>query len=144
MRRRFLFVAATLAVAVPGFAAEAPEAGRYQLAPGAEGFVRLDTRTGAMSHCTRQEGVWRCQPVIEETGLLAAELDALSAKVDGLAAALAALGARVDGLVAGVDRPGPAVTVEPASPTVERGVVATAVERLFALVRLLKHGRAEA
>ena len=144
MRRRFLFVAAALVVAVPGFAAEAPEAGRYQLAPGAEGFVRLDTRTGATSHCTRREGVWRCQPVIEEAGMLAPELEALSAKVAGLAAALAELSARVDGLAARVDQPSPAVTVEPAAPAAERGVVATAVERLLALVRLLKHGRAEA
>jgi hypothetical protein len=143
MRRRFLFVAAALAVTASSATVTAQEAGRYQLAPGAEGFVRLDTRTGATSHCTRQDDVWRCAPVIEQTGALAAELEVLSADVARLAAGLAELGARVDTLAARLDRPAPAAT-EDIAPGEDRGLVATAVARLFALVRLLKHGGTEA
>jgi hypothetical protein len=141
MRRLFLFVAAALAVAMPGIAAEAPEAGRYTLAPDANGFIRLDTRTGATSHCAPEDGVWRCEPLIEETGALAAGLEALAARVDSVSAAMAELGARVDALAARVEASPAAGDVAPIE---ERGLVATAVARLLALVRLLKHGAAEA
>ena len=142
MRRLLPFAAAVVATAA--VAAEAPEAGRYLIGASAEGFVRLDTRTGATSHCTRQDGVWRCQPVIEESGALATQLEALSADVAGLAAALAELRVRVDALAARLDQQTANVAVEAQPPGADRGVVATAMERLFALVRLLKHGPADA
>ena len=31
-----------------------------------DGFVRLDTQTGAVSHCGRREGVWFCEKLIED------------------------------------------------------------------------------
>ena len=134
MRRLFL-LAVIVSVAVP---VAAQEAGRYQLAPGAGGFIRLDTRTGATSHCAPQDGVWRCEPLIENAGALAAGLDALAARVDTATAALAALGERVDALAARVEA-SPSADVTPIE---DRGLVATAVARLFALVRRLKHGSA--
>lgn len=141
MRRLLPFAAVVATAAV---AAEAPEAGRYLIGASAEGFVRLDTRTGATSHCTRQEAVWRCQPVIEEAGVLATRLDALAGEISGLAGALAELTGRVDALAARIDHPAPTVTGEAAPPEADRGLVATAMERLFALVRLLKHGAGKA
>ena len=141
MRRLLPFAAAVVATAA--VAAETPEAGRYLIGASSEGFVRLDTRTGATSHCTRQDGVWRCQPVIEESGALIARLDALSAEVVGLGAALSELTARVDALAAGREQPAPTVTGEAPADS-NRGLVATAMGRLFALVRLLKHGPADA
>jgi hypothetical protein len=142
MRRLLPFAAAVVATAA--VAAEAPEAGRYLIGASAEGFVRLDTRTGATSHCTRQDGVWRCQPVIEEVGPLATRLEALSAEVAGLAASLSDLTVRVDALAERPDHQASAEAVEATPPDADRGVVATAMERLFALVRLLKHGTGEA
>lgn len=125
MRRAFLAAAAGLiALSLP---AVAQDAGRFQAQPTGDGFIRLDTRTGATSHCTRAEGVWRCQPVIEETGTL-------SARIDALAADVAAVSARVDALSGGV-----AAQPEPAG---ERGFLVAAMERLMELVRTLKHGRA--
>jgi hypothetical protein len=140
MRRLLPF--ATIILATAAVAAEAPETGRYLIGASSEGFVRLDTRTGATSHCTRQEGVWRCQPVIEESGAITARLDALSADVFGLAAALTELTVRVDALAVVPDQPASTEAVEAAPPDPNRGLVATAMERLFALVRLLKHGPA--
>jgi hypothetical protein len=136
MRR--LFLTATVLCAAAPVAAQ--EVGRYELAPGANGFIRLDTRTGATSHCAPEDGVWRCAPLIEDAGVLAAGLEALAARVDTTTAALAELGARVDALAARVEA-SPSADVAPVE---ERGLVATAVARLFALVRLLKHGPAEA
>ncbi len=62
-----LVAIASAAVVVPAAAEDnAPAAGRYQLAPGeGSGFVRLDTRTGTVSHCRQQAGVWRCDPIVE-------------------------------------------------------------------------------
>lgn len=133
---RPLFLAAVLTVAAAP--ATAQDAGRYQVTPGADGFVRLDTRTGATSHCSRQEGVWRCQPVIEEAGALADRLDALSAEVGGLAAALSEAIARVEALVARIDQLPPAEAEAPAAES--RGFLATVMDRLLAVVRTLKHG----
>lgn len=138
MRRLFL-LAVIVSVAAP---VAAQEAGRYQVAPGAGGFIRLDTRTGATSHCAPNDGVWRCEPLIEENGVLAAELEALVARVDSVTAAMAELGARVDALAARGEASSETGDVAPEAK--ERGLVATAVARLFALVRLLKHGPAEA
>jgi hypothetical protein len=48
---------------------DAPRAGRYTMVPAEGGFVRLDTETGAVSHCRRGDavsgGVWQCEPIPE-------------------------------------------------------------------------------
>lgn len=50
--------------AAPSFAAPpATDAGRFQLAPTDSGVTRIDTATGAISHCTEQNGAWTCQTV---------------------------------------------------------------------------------
>jgi hypothetical protein len=82
--------------------------------------------------------------VIEEVGPLATRLEALSAEVAGLAASLSDLTVRVDALAERPDHQASAEAVEATPPDADRGVVATAMERLFALVRLLKHGTGEA
>src|SRR5690606_31051714 len=64
-------------------AAPATQAGRYQISPDERGFVRLDTETGAMSHCGQQQGVWRCEPLAEGNDI-ARQLDELSATVSQL------------------------------------------------------------
>jgi hypothetical protein len=122
--------------------ADEPAPGRYLLSASPSGFVRLDTITGATSHCRQQEGVWRCEPLLTGGDATNERLEALSREVTKLAAALAALNARVAAL-APVDRE---VVVAPAieSPTVTRGrgFAAQLVERFLDVVRALKHGRA--
>ncbi len=125
MRRLFLAAAFGLVALSPPAAGQ--DAGRYQAQPTAEGFIRLDTRTGATSHCTRDEGVWRCQPVIEDVG-------ALSARVDALAADVGDLAARMDAPAADAGAP--------EARAADRGFLVAAMERLMELVRTLKHGRA--
>lgn len=39
--------------------------GRYTMSPVDNGFVRLDTQTGAMSHCTRSDGRWSCEAMAD-------------------------------------------------------------------------------
>lgn len=40
-----------------------PETSRYTMAPTEGGFVRLDTVTGAMSFCSKDNGGWSCTPM---------------------------------------------------------------------------------
>jgi hypothetical protein len=46
-----------------------PRAGRFTMVPAEGGFVRLDTETGAVSHCRRGDavsgGVWQCAAIPE-------------------------------------------------------------------------------
>lgn len=124
---RRLFLATAFGLVALSLPAAGQDAGRYQAQPTGDGFIRLDTRTGATSHCTRDDGVWRCQPVTEDVG-------ALSARVDALAADVAAVAARVDALAADAGAP--------QAQTGDRGFLVAAMERLMELVRTLKHGRA--
>lgn len=97
--RPSLILAGLLILSLPA-AAEEPQkgAGRYAVSPSDDGFIRLDTETGATTHCGRREGVWRCDVLAEDRSALEAKIDALgdrvaalSAEVDKLAAAVAAL-----------------------------------------------------
>jgi hypothetical protein len=67
--------AETAAPAAPSPSASptAPDAvrpGRYTMVPAEGGFVRLDTETGAVSHCRRGDavsgGVWQCASIPED------------------------------------------------------------------------------
>lgn len=80
-------------VAPAGLAQQAPGPARFSLSPSGDGFIRLDTMTGAVSHCTAGEGVWRCEPA-DQTGP-----DALRSSPDG-----AAIAARLEKLEAAVAR----------------------------------------
>jgi hypothetical protein len=120
--------------------AQAEDAGRYTLGASRDGFVRLDTATGAVSHCTQAKGVWRCQPLPADTdrvGALATEVAALAAKVAALKARLDVGSTPVETVsvpaLAGdksesLSRPGPSL-------------LTLAMDRFLDLVRTLKHGR---
>jgi hypothetical protein len=60
------------------FAQSAPDSenGRYSMSPAGEGFLRLDTRTGAVSNCTNKGG-WICRAVPDERAALDAEIGRL-------------------------------------------------------------------
>ena len=102
MHRPILFLAAVLSLAAPaaGQDASAPS-GRYQIAPDEDGFVRLDTRTGAMTHCGKRDGAWRCDVLAEERSDLEQRIDALAGKVDSLSAEIARLADRLAAVEAG-------------------------------------------
>lgn len=52
--------------------------GRFTLSPVADGFLRLDTRTGAVSTCTNKTG-WTCRLVPDERAALDTEIGRLQA-----------------------------------------------------------------
>jgi hypothetical protein len=88
-----LLVAAALAFAVGAVSAQPmPDAenGRYALSPIADGVLRLDTRTGAVSTCTNSGTGWACYAVPDERAALDAEIGRLEADNEKLRAQLVA------------------------------------------------------
>jgi hypothetical protein len=73
--------------------------GRYALAPVADGVVRLDTRTGAVSTCTNTGTGWACYAVPDERAALDAEIGRLQADNEKLKAELAAREPEVSGKI---------------------------------------------
>ena len=66
------------------------ENGRYALAPVADGVLRLDTRTGAVSTCNNTGTGWTCYAVPDERAALDAEIGRLQADNEKLKTELAA------------------------------------------------------
>jgi hypothetical protein len=52
--------------------------GRYRMLPTAEGFLKLDTRSGAVSECRRGVDTYQCRLVPDEQNALQAEIDRLA------------------------------------------------------------------
>ena len=139
-RRLAIFaVGAVIVGGSPAISQEpAPDAGRFLLAAGeAGGFIRLDTRTGAMSHCARSDAVWTCEPLADPA--FKDELAALSAEVTRLSAALDRLTQRVDGLAGrnGIEQSVAADDKRKAEP----GFANAALRRLLDMVREIKRDR---
>lgn len=79
--------AVTLAVlilgGIDGAAAQSmpdSENGRYALSPIADGVIRLDTRTGAVSTCNNAGAGWACYSMPDERAALDAEIGRLQAE----------------------------------------------------------------
>lgn len=66
------------------------ENGRYSMTPIPEGVLRLDTRTGTVSTCTKNGAGWACYAVPDERAALDAEIGRLQAEVEKLKGQLAA------------------------------------------------------
>jgi hypothetical protein len=116
-------IAAILCLAgIGGAAAQSmPEAenGRYTLSPVADGIIRLDTRTGAVSTCNNSGAGWACYAVPDERAALDAEIGRLQADNEKLKAQLAAREPAVTGKI---DEPLPkADSLKPAEPKVADG-----------------------
>jgi hypothetical protein len=90
LSKSFTFIAAMTLISGLGFAAagvgsaaaQSPpdaEKGRYALSPVADGVVRLDTRTGAVSTCSNGGTGWACYSVPDERAALDAEIGRLQA-----------------------------------------------------------------
>ncbi|MDA9439183.1 hypothetical protein XH98_08660 [Bradyrhizobium sp. CCBAU 51745] len=66
------------------------ENGRYAMTPIPEGVLRLDTRTGTVSTCSKNGAGWACYTVPDERSALDAEIGRLQAEVEKLKGQLAA------------------------------------------------------
>ena len=75
------------------------ENGRYTLSPVADGVIRLDTRTGAVSTCNNTGTGWACYAVPDERAALDAEIGRLQADNEKLKAQLAAREPTVTGKI---------------------------------------------
>jgi hypothetical protein len=75
----------------PARAETAPdnENGRYTFSPTANGVMRLDTKTGAVSNCSNSPAGWACYAVPDERKALDEEIGRLQAENDRLKAQLA-------------------------------------------------------
>jgi hypothetical protein len=92
----FFLGPAALAVCLGGAAGAVAQAapdtenGRYALSPTADGVLRLDTRTGAVSTCNNSGAGWACYAVPDERAAFDAEIGRLQADNEKLKAQLAA------------------------------------------------------
>lgn len=96
--RLAVIVAAAIACATPAaadiFDARADETGRYTMQPVDEGFLRLDTQTGAVSVCARTNGDWVCRAAADERSALEEENARLRADIAILQEQVEELGAK--------------------------------------------------
>ncbi len=65
------------------------EVGRFTFSPVMDGLMRLDSRTGQISHCRRRGPAWSCQMVADDRAAYEAEIARLSGKVAALEVELA-------------------------------------------------------
>jgi hypothetical protein len=75
------------------------ENGRYALSPAADGVIRLDTRTGAVSTCSNTGSGWACYAVPDERAALDTEIGRLQADNEKLKAELAARAPTITGKI---------------------------------------------
>ena len=65
---------ANLTVASAQTATPDSENGRYSFSPMGDGALRLDTRTGQVSQCSRSDAGWACRAVPDERAALETEI----------------------------------------------------------------------
>jgi len=83
MRIRSLIAATALFPLLAG-SGHAEDAQRYRLERTDDGFVRMDTRTGAMSTCQEKDGQLVCRMAADERTAFQDEIDRLEGKVKTL------------------------------------------------------------
>jgi hypothetical protein len=90
LRTRLEPAAVLLAVALLAGPAHAEESGRFLLKEADQNtFIRLDTVTGAISHCSSAAGDWSCKSVKDDRAALHEEIAKLRKENDELKARLA-------------------------------------------------------
>jgi hypothetical protein len=89
---------ANFAVASAQTATPDSENGRYSFNPVADGVLRLDTRTGQISQCSRSDVGWACKVVPDERSALETEIARLQGENASLKKELLARGLPVPGV----------------------------------------------
>jgi hypothetical protein len=89
---------AELAAASAQPAAPDSENGRYSFNPVADGVLRLDTRTGQVSQCSRSDVGWTCRAVADERSSLETEIARLQGENATLKKELLARGLPLPGV----------------------------------------------
>ncbi|MDH3195642.1 MAG: hypothetical protein OEL78_04935, partial [Hyphomicrobiales bacterium] len=84
MIRIILVPVLMLALAGPAAAQTVVREGRYAIVPVEDGFLRLDTRTGAVSRCTGKIGRLACRILPDERLAYEAEIGRLANRIDEL------------------------------------------------------------
>lgn len=89
-----LILLTALFLAGPAAAQDSPDGGdgRYTISRAGEGYLRLDTRTGQVTMCTRRAVGWACNPVPDERNVLEAEIERLQGENANLKRELIARG----------------------------------------------------
>jgi hypothetical protein len=82
---RLVLVAFATAVLTGAAGAEDVD-GRYQLSPTSEGFLKLDSRSGAVSECKRGPDGYQCRLIPDEQPALQAEIARLAQENAALSA----------------------------------------------------------
>lgn len=90
MRLQHLVVPAVLACLTTA-SAKAEDAGRYRLEKSPDGYIRMDTQTGAMSKCQEQNGQLVCRMAADERTAFQDQVDDLQQSVKALDARVARL-----------------------------------------------------
>jgi len=150
MRQRLLPVLVSVATgaAVLGTATAAePARPRFTIDSARDGFTRLDTQTGAVTHCSAVRGKWTCDAILSGDANLAQRVEALAVAVARLSANTAVLTARVERLAKSGAQPSPGAqpaAAEAPQQVARKGIADRIVNRFLAMVRLLKHGKSEA
>lgn len=102
---RSALVLIVLALAATSAAAQgaAPDAenGRFSFNQVPEGLLRLDTRTGQVSLCSKREAGWACQVVPDERAVLESEVARLQAENGALKKEMIARGVPLPGPTTG-------------------------------------------
>jgi hypothetical protein len=114
-------LAVCLASAGGAVAQAAPdtENGRYALSPIADGVLRLDTRTGAVSTCSNSGAGWACYAVPDERSAFDAEIGRLQSENEKLRADIASREPTVTGKI---EEPLPkSDSLKPSEPKVAQG-----------------------
>jgi len=95
---KFVAVLAISILGAGGAAAQSmpdKENGRYALSPTADGVIRLDTRTGAVSTCNNSGAGWACYSIPDERAALDAEIGRLQTENEKVKAELEKLKAQL-------------------------------------------------
>jgi hypothetical protein len=105
-----LVMGTVLALSAPAFAQQAtpPSDGRFSIVPVEDGFLRLDSRTGIVSECRRENGEFACEMVPDERRAMQEEIDRLATENADLRGRLAARG---------MTQPGPGLDDAPGADT---------------------------
>jgi len=83
MMKTLLFSAAVALGGLSTAGAQAVEPG-FTMQPVEGGLMKLDTRSGAMSFCSRRTGSWACEVVPEDRAAFEAEISRLNARIASL------------------------------------------------------------